>query len=172
VVGSLVAAFARDPALRYFFPDEHTYGELAAVLFGYLFDQRVRKKSIWTIEGGASTAMWEPPATDGPAADDGGLATRLPADSFDRIRTYDHAVHPLLPPAPYWYLGVLGTRPDRAGQRWGRAVMAAGLERAATDGLPSVLETTNPTNVEIYRRAGWRVIGTATAPVPIWVMQH
>jgi hypothetical protein len=29
--------------------------------------------------------------------------------------------------SPFWYLGVLGTHPDRAGRRWGHAVMTAGL---------------------------------------------
>jgi hypothetical protein len=50
--------------------------------------------------------------------------------------------------------------------------MDAGLRRAAADGMPAVLETSNPVNVEIYRRSGWRVINTVTEPVPVWVMQQ
>jgi ribosomal protein S18 acetylase RimI-like enzyme len=96
----------------------------------------------------------------------------VPTDARDRIDAYERVVHAAMPTFPFWYLGVLGTHPDSAGRRWGRAVMDAGLRRAAADGMPAVLETSNPVNVEIYRRSGWRVINTVTEPVPVWVMQQ
>ncbi|SDY15529.1 Acetyltransferase (GNAT) family protein [Micromonospora pattaloongensis] len=171
VIDSLVAAFATDPVLRYLFPDEATYPQHAAAFFGHLFDKRVHKEAIWTVGNGASVAIWEPPSTEDGAPDEC-LAAQLPADTFARVRAYDQAVHAALPAAPFWYLGVLGTHPDYAGRRWGHAVMAAGLRRAAADGLPAFLETSNPANVEVYRRAGWEVHGVVTQPLPIWIMQQ
>jgi hypothetical protein len=51
--------------------------------------------------------------------------------------------------------------------------MGAGLRRAATDGLPAILETSNPTNVEVYRRAGWEVaLVVPAAPLTIWIMKQ
>jgi hypothetical protein len=50
--------------------------------------------------------------------------------------------------------------------------MGEGLRRAAADGLPAVLETSNPANVEVYRRAGWEVVRSVTEPLPTWIMQH
>jgi ribosomal protein S18 acetylase RimI-like enzyme len=170
VVSSLVAAFAQDPVLRYLFPEEDDYPRWATVFFGYLFDRRVRWDCIWTIEHGASTAIWEPPAAAQEPSDD--LPAQLPAGAVDGVRAYNRAVHTAMPQFPYWYLGVLGTHPDSAGRRWGHAVMAAGLRRAAEDGLPAVLETSNPGNVQVYQRAGWRVIRTVDAPVPTWIMQQ
>ncbi|MFF5216660.1 GNAT family N-acetyltransferase [Micromonospora sp. NPDC000442] len=171
VLNSLVASFPEDPVLRYLFPDEETYPRYAATFFGHLFDKRVQKGTIWTIEHGASTAIWEPP-TAGNASSDDALSAHLPADALARVRAYDRAVHAALPTYPFWYLGVLGTHPDSAGRRWGRAVMGVGLSRAAADGLPAVLETSNPANVEMYRRAGWQVVHTLTEPLSIWVMQQ
>ncbi|MFR9779359.1 GNAT family N-acetyltransferase [Micromonospora sp. MS34] len=171
VVASLVAAFARDPVLRHLFPDEATYPRYAAAFFGHLFDKRVRRRTIWTVEGGASVAIWEPPLTDAGAPDDA-LAAQLPGDALARVRGYEHAVHAALPTTPFWYLGVLGTHPDHAGRRWGHAVMRAGLRRAEADGLPAVLETSSPGNVEMYRRAGWEVVRTLTEPVDVWVMRR
>lgn len=170
VVASLVAAFTEDPVLRHLFPDGATYPRYAAAFFGHLFDKRVHRQTVWTIEGGASVAIWEPPATAGGSPDD--LAAQLPADALARVHAYEDAVHHALPTAPFWYLGVLGTHPDHAGRRWGHAVMRAGLRRAEADGLPAVLETSNPANVEVYRRAGWAVSRTLTAPLDIWVMQR
>ncbi|WP_433550973.1 GNAT family N-acetyltransferase [Micromonospora zamorensis] len=170
VIASLVAAFVKDPVLRHLFSDEETYPRYAATFFGNLFDKRVHRSSIWTIAGGASVAIWEPPAE--PAAAGHSTPARYPADVQARVQSYDDAVHAALPAFPFWYLGVLGTHPDSAGRGWGRAVMRAGLDRAAADGLPAILETSNPANVELYRRAGWEVVGSLSEPVPTWVMQQ
>ncbi|MGK5440704.1 N-acetyltransferase [Micromonospora sp. URMC 105] len=171
VIGSLVAAFTKDSVLRHLFPDEASYPRYAAAFFGRLFDKRVQMGTIWTIEGGASVAIWEPPAMQGEWPDDG-LAAQLPADALARVHAYDEAVHAALPAAPYWYLGVLGTHPQYAGRRWGHAVMRVGLLRAAADGLPAILETSNPDNVEVYGRAGWEVVRAITEPLPTWIMRH
>jgi GNAT superfamily N-acetyltransferase len=172
VIGSLVAAFTNDPVLRYLFPDRASYPRYAAAFFGHLFDKRVRQGTIWTIGYGASVAMWDAPAAERGPADDT-LAAQLPADALARVNAYDEAVHAALPTTPFWYLGVLGTHPDHTGRRWGHAVMGAGLRRAATDGLPAILETSNPTNVEVYRRAGWEVaLVVPAAPLTIWIMKQ
>ncbi|WP_446211073.1 N-acetyltransferase [Micromonospora sp. IBSANI012] len=171
VISSLVAAFTKDPVLRYLFPDEATYPQYAAAFFGHLFDKRVRKETIWTIERGASVAIWEPPAMQSEWPDDD-LVAQLPADALARVHAYDEAVHAALPAAPYWYLGVLGTHPQNAGRRWGHAVMRAGLVRAAADELPAILETSNPDNVEVYGRAGWEVVRAFPEPLPTWIMRH
>ena len=171
MVGSLVAAFAGDPVLRHLFPDDG-YPRHAAAFFGHLFDRRVHRGTVWTIEQGASVAMWDAPgAGGGPARKV--LAAQLPAAAMARIDAYNETVHAALPSPPFWYLGVLGTHPDRAGRRWGRALMATGLRRAAAEGLPAVLETSNPVNVGVYRRAGWTVVSEITAePLTIWIMQR
>ncbi|MGH3734340.1 MAG: GNAT family N-acetyltransferase [Micromonosporaceae bacterium] len=171
IVDTLVAAFTDDPVLRYLFPDRGAYPTYAAAFFGHLFDKRVHRETIWTIGRGASVAIWEPPAA-GDGRPEDSLAGQLPADALARVRAYDGALHAALPDAPFWYLGVLGTHPGHTGRRWGHAVMAAGLRRAAAEGLPAVLETSNPGNVEVYRRAGWDVVRTVTEPLPIWVMRQ
>ncbi|MFG3554945.1 GNAT family N-acetyltransferase [Micromonospora sp. NPDC047557] len=172
VVDSLVAAFVKDPVLRHLFPDEATYPRYAATFFGNLFDRRVHRSSIWTIGGGASVAIWEPPAESPAAGHASPAEARYPADVRARVQGYDEAVHAALPTYPFWYLGVLGTHPDSAGRGWGRAVMRAGLARAAADGLPAILETSNPANIELYRRAGWEALGSLSEPVPTWIMQQ
>lgn len=171
-IRSLVAAFANDPVLRHLFPDDATYPRYAAAFFGHLFDKRVGRETIWTVGHGASVAMWDAPTAEDWPPDDT-LAAQLPTDALARVTAYNEAVHAALPATPFWYLGVLGTHPDHAGRRWGHAVMAAGLRRAAADGVPAILETSNPANVEVYRRAGWDVALVVTAaPLTIWIMQQ
>ena len=173
MIGSLVAAFSNDPLLHYIAKDDAAYTPSASAFFGDLFDRRVHKGATWTVGGGASVAIWEPPATEGDQpVDDDRLEAELPADALSRVRAYDDAVHAALPTTPFWYLGVLGTHPDSTGRRWGHAVMAEGLRRAADDDLPAVLETSNPANVDMYRRAGWEVVRAVEDPLPTWVMSQ
>jgi GNAT superfamily N-acetyltransferase len=188
VVETFVAAFAADPAVRHFFPDDARYPTQAATFVGHLFDRRVRRNGVWLADDGAATALWELPTTrpglhstadstaDSTVAvavdDAAGMAMDLPADVLARLSAYDAAVHHLLPAEPHWYLGVLATHPDHAGRRLGRAVMAAGVAAAWSAGLPAYLETSNPRNVDVYRGAGWSVVGeTSIVDLRIWVMR-
>jgi GNAT superfamily N-acetyltransferase len=172
VVETFVAAFAADPAVRHFFPDDAEYPTQAATFVGHLFDRRVRRNGVWLADDGAATALWELPAARSTLDSTVDGAMDLPADVLARLGAYDAAVHHLLPADPHWYLGVLATHPDHAGRRLGRAVMAAGVAAAWSAGLPAYLETSNPRNVDVYRSAGWAVVGeTSTVDLRIWVMR-
>jgi GNAT superfamily N-acetyltransferase len=143
----------------------------ASAFAGYLFDKRVDLGTVWVAEDGAAVAMWDPPAkvdTVAPAA-----TLEVSPDARAQLDAYDAAVHGELPATPHWYLGVLGTHPDHAGRRLGRAVMAAGLARAATDGVPAYLETARASNVAMYRGSGWEVTAAVRMPeLDVWVMRH
>ncbi len=177
VVDTVVAAFRHDPAFRFFFPDPESYEAEATVFSRYLFDARVGHDTVWMIDRAAAVAMWAPPSPE-PAAPSDGVAARLVAAGTDRaaaerVERYEAIVEGAIPDAPHWYLGILATHPHHAGQRLGRQVMTAGLERAAGEGIPAYLETTSPTNVELYRRSGWRVeTEVAVDDLEVWVLSH
>jgi GNAT superfamily N-acetyltransferase len=156
VIATVVAAFVDDPAFGYFF-DAEQYANDAAAFAGWLFDRRVPHGTIWVVDGGSAVSMWEPPHPPGAnshAAQPAEPGPAIGAPAAQRLASYDRSVHRLLPTQPHWYLGVLATHPEHAGKRWGRAVMQAGLVRAAA-GVPACLETTNPANVALYQRSGW-----------------
>jgi len=166
VVDTVVAAFAADPAFRHFFADDE-YAEQAPIFVRHLFDQREPAGGVWVADDGAAVALWNPPGfvpAWPPAAMDPAVA--------ERMRRYDDDVHQLLPTEPHWYLGVLATHPEHAGQRLGRLVMGPGLERAAADHVPAYLETATRTNLGIYNRGGWEVTGsTSVGGLDIWVLR-
>jgi GNAT superfamily N-acetyltransferase len=171
VVDTVVAAFAGDPAFHYFFRDPATFVSQATAFAGYLFDKRVALDTVWIAEDGAAVAMWDPPTKADTIAPT--VTLEVSTDAMAQLDAYDAAVHGKLPTAPHWYLGVLGTHPDHAGRRLGRAVMAAGLAQAANDGVPAYLETARASNVDIYRRSGWEVTAAVAVPdLDVWVMRH
>ena len=95
-----------------------------------------------------------------------------------RLDRYDDVVHALLPPQPYWYLGILARHPSRRGLGLARRLTRLVLEHRGDgddDGVPAVLETTNSLNVAAYERAGWTVYATSDELQPamrIYVMRH
>ncbi|MFD3508837.1 GNAT family N-acetyltransferase [Nocardia sp. NPDC058666] len=166
VVDTVVAAFANDPAYRYFF-DASCLREQSEMYAGYLFDRRITQGRIWIVEGGLSVSMW-----DSPDVDAGASKPDLPDEVLGRIAKFDGAVHPLFPSTPHWYLGNVATHPSYAGHRWGRKAIAAGLGEAEKAGLPAYLETATARNVGMYQRAGWSLVGETEDPIPAWVMRR
>jgi GNAT superfamily N-acetyltransferase len=165
VVTTIVEAFRQDPAFAYFFPDRSRYDVNAAAFAASLFDARMPEGTVWTAGAGDAVALWDGPAP-GPRK-----PMDLPAEVLERLRVYNAAIHGALPSTPHWYLGVLATHPNAAGRGLGRAAMAAGLARAGD--LPAYLETSNPVNVEIYRRAGWAVESEHKVDdLPVWIMRY
>jgi predicted N-acetyltransferase YhbS len=72
-------------------------------------------------------------------------------------------------------LGILARHPDRQGSGVARRLTRIALANASRDGVPAVLETTNPLNVKAYERAGWTVHAVNDELQPamrIWVMRH
>ena len=86
VVETVVAAFAKDPAFRFFFTDDATFERDAAAFAAYLFDVRVDHGTVWVVDGGAAVAMWDPPA-NGRGSATGTL--ELPAAVLRRLDAYD-----------------------------------------------------------------------------------
>ncbi len=169
VIDTVVAAFDQDPAFRWFFPTDTSWARNVQPFVGALFDSRVDSSATWLVDDAAAVAMWADPAAESLRADLGALDDAALA----RLSAYNAATADGLPDEPFWYLGVLATRPDRQGERLGRTVMEAGLRRAATTGVPAYLETTKPANVSMYERSGWSVTAENTIDsLTIWVLRH
>jgi ribosomal protein S18 acetylase RimI-like enzyme len=168
VLRTIVDAFESDPFLRLALPDDDEYAEHAPRFFGVLFDRRVERTTVWLANGGDAVALWDGPGvghTDDPTEG-------LPKQAKSIIAAYEESVHAVMPTVPHWYLGVLATVPAARGRGLARAVLRQGLSLAARAAVPAVLETTNPGNLEIYRRLGWRVHAEANEPLPIWILQY
>ena len=171
VVDTVVTAFAADPAFRFFFPDSANFVNHATAFARHLFDKRVDRGTIWIIDGGMSVAMWDEPAGAGDEPLGDNSAPQLPADCLARLDAYHAAVRTALPSEPFWYLGILATHPNGRGQGLGRTVMVPALELAVEARVPAYLETTNPNNIGLYRKAGWEISETITVDsLDIWVM--
>jgi GNAT superfamily N-acetyltransferase len=163
----LTDAFAPDPVVRWFFPDDATYPTRAATFFGFLFDIRRAVDGAWLTDGGESVALWSPPGPTSSEWEDRSwdrIAAEFAPDEIERCDAWDVAVAPHHPAAPHWYLGVLGTATEHQGQGLGQAAAGPGIEAAAAAGLPAFLETGVERNVALYERMGFAVTGVIEVP--------
>lgn len=161
VVAMIARAFESDPLVRWFFPDDATYPARAREFFGYLFDIRVEHGEVYVVEGGTAASLWTPPgASTMPQAErqrrwtDAVEAGAGPGE-LDRLAAFGEAVDTMVPPEPYWYLGVLGTDPAARRRGLARSVLLPMLERADDDELPVFLETGSVETLPFYARFGF-----------------
>jgi GNAT superfamily N-acetyltransferase len=170
VVATIVAAFAEDPGWAFIFGEE--YGRLAADFVGALFDVRVAGENVWITDDLAGVAMWDPPGVDEDPAGAGGYADGVWAryravageEAWGRLASYNDAVAGAVPADPYWYLGVLVTRPERRREGLAIAVLSPVLDEADRDGKACCLETSTVGNRRFYERRGFRQAGEIVLP--------
>ncbi|MCX6460985.1 MAG: GNAT family N-acetyltransferase [Actinobacteria bacterium] len=166
VIDTVVSAFHGDPAWEFMHGDE--YARFAPLLAGVLFDLRVESGQVWVTDDLTSVALWEAPA--GTSL----MSTGERASVWDRYREeageavwellhrYDVAVEAVMPTEPYWYLGVLATRPECQGKGQARAVTSPVLAVADRDGINCCLETSKPSNKALYARLGFEPTADVT----------
>ena len=160
VLATVVAAFSRDPLVRWVWPTDARYAGCAPPFFGLLLDLRLGGGEVWAAGDGAAVAMWDPP---------GGLYARPGEDPWPVLHAtfteteraawavFDAAVAVPEGVPAYWYLGVLATDPPRQGTGLGSAVLAPVLAAADRTGTAAYLETTSEANVAFYARLGFAV---------------
>ena len=170
VITALTAAFHGDAIIRYQFVDDTTYEARAASFFGHYFDVRLEGGEIFVVDDVAGAALWNPPGGNrlgaGHVEQHWGRNV-VPALASEEVARYDafkKVLDAMTPAEPHWYLGLLGTRPDRQRTGVARSLLEPMLARADMEETPVFLETGMPGNVEFYRRFGFEIIAEDSVP--------
>jgi ribosomal protein S18 acetylase RimI-like enzyme len=148
-------AFADDPLLRWFFPDDDEYFELNPTLTAYLCRRWQATESQWCTDDGVALAGWAPPGR--PEVDVERPTIVHPESRLAKFETLRIAFGEHTPTEPHWYLNMLATHPDWQRQGLGAALMGEVFRIADSHGLPCYLETETPDNVAYYRHHGFEV---------------
>jgi GNAT superfamily N-acetyltransferase len=170
VIAALTAAFHDDAIIRYQFADDETYEARAEVFFGHYFDVRLEGGEIFVADDVAGAALWNPPGGNRLGADhveqhwERNVVPALAPDEVARYDAFKKVLDAMTPAEPHWYLGLLGTRPDRQRTGVARSLLEPMLARADEEAMPVFLETGMPGNVDYYTRFGFEIIAEDTVP--------
>ena len=79
----------------------------------------------------------------------------------ERMAIYDEIAAKAKPPAPHYYLGVIGVHPDMHGRGIGMQLLRSFCDLSQRDPLSSgvYLETAQESNLRFYERAGFAETG-------------
>lgn len=161
VAAMLARAFADDPAMAYIFPDPAERARRLPRLFALLFDADAHNGLRLIAERDAAATLWRAPGHGKTTLLDMVMQAwplwRALGGAVGRALTVSHAIDAHFPAGKLWYLHVAGCDPAAQGKGIGRAIVQAGLDRIAADGLPVYLETANERNLGFYAGLGFTV---------------
>ncbi len=179
----LTKAFDRDPLTQFMFPNDETRQNRSSHYFKFIISYglkfgevyapspKIEGLAIWYLSDKYEMTMMKQLRAGGMR-----LFMKLKKETIRRMlplgrfsgemhRKYGHFRH--------WYLSPIGVDPEYQGKGLGSLMIRTMLSRIDDEKLPCLLETQNPTNVEIYKRFGFEVVAKDMIPdtdIPHWVM--
>jgi ribosomal protein S18 acetylase RimI-like enzyme len=167
-VGRILAeGFSDDPVMTWVFADPNGREKLDT-FFGFLAREAfIPLGATYVVPG--SAAVWTPPGAPDWPSERGerfkmlleGVCTAI---DLERLGILGATMREHHPEGEHWYLSAVATAIDSRGRGLGTALLGVSLERVDTAGLPAYLESTNPRNVSLYERHGFRVTGVVELP--------
>jgi ribosomal protein S18 acetylase RimI-like enzyme len=158
----LVEAFRDDPMWGpWAFPDPATRRQHRETVFRLLVAGALRYTHVWLTAAETATAVWIPPGGTEMSAEQEARVDDLLRESLgDRAAAVLHAFEQFetaRPAEPHFYLTLLGTDPNHAGERHGRRLLESNLRRVDGEQAPAYLEAGDEV-VAFYERYGFRVL--------------
>lgn len=168
VNATITAAFHDDPLWSWVFPDPAARAAQYTDWWAIFIRGALPQGWIWMTEGCEAASVWIPPGCPEMSPDDEAelhpvLRRHVGDEHADRVmigvERFDES-HPEGP--PHYYLSLLGTHPDHLGKGIGFGLLQANLDRIDAEGMPAYLEASNPANVALYERFGFKRHGEFT----------
>jgi ribosomal protein S18 acetylase RimI-like enzyme len=163
-VTCLAAAFAQDPITGFLLQTGPSYRERVMQFFSLLMRARIALsmpvlvvRGAAGVQGAAMGYTTAHPVWPRAVMDDWDRFENAIPGLTDRMARYDEIAEQYKPPAPHYYLGVIGMDPTMRGRGLGTRLLKSFCDLSADDPLSSgvYLETANPSNVRFYERAGF-----------------
>jgi ribosomal protein S18 acetylase RimI-like enzyme len=175
VVTTIVRAFTSDPITRWCWPDDDEYRatmpDITEAFGGRAFDYG----SAHCTSDRRGAALWLPPGTSPDEERMDRIAQETIRSSIrdDVFRVMEQMAgfHPV---ETHWYLPMIGVDPDLQGKGYGSSLLRYALAQCDLDECLAYLESSNPRNIPLYERHGFRVIGeiqSGTSPVVVAMLR-
>ena len=159
-ISTIVLGFAADPMTRWVWPDSSEYLRVMP-RFVKAFGGRAFEHGTADItEGARAAALWLPPGVEPDDAEmDAVMAGALRPEIAEDVGAVVKGMAEYHPHEPHWYLPLIAADPNSIGQGLGAVLMKHALRRCDEQGIAAYLESSNPRNISLYERHGFKIIG-------------
>jgi ribosomal protein S18 acetylase RimI-like enzyme len=159
-ISVIVLGFAADPMARFAWPDPSEYLRVMPRLVDAFGGRAFEHGTAHITEGARAAALWLPPGVEPDEAEmdaimQGSLRPEISED-IGAIMKGMAEHHPL---EPHWYLPLIAADPNWIGQGLGTLLMKHALRRCDEEGIAAYLESSNPRNISLYERHGFKIVG-------------
>ncbi len=160
VIATIVAGFITDPVARWCWPDSESYltnmGRFANAYGGKAF----RHGSAWIDSDFRGSALWLPPGEHPDEEELGGIvAATLEERKQGLILAVLEELGSYHPDEPHWFLPLIAVDPSWQGNGIGSRLMQHAVAQCDATSTHAYLESSNPRNISLYERHGFRVVG-------------
>jgi GNAT superfamily N-acetyltransferase len=158
-ISTIVAAFIADPFARFIWPSPHEYLRSGPLFIREFAGASFERGSAYVSADSCGAALWLPPEVhpNGDALEKIVRDTTKPEHLEDVLLTLEN-MGQSHPEESHWYLPVVGVDPNAQGRGLGGALMRHALARCDAEGSSAYLESTNPRNISLYERHGFKII--------------
>ena len=159
-ISTIVLGFAADPMVRWTWPDSSEYLRVMPRFVKAFGGRAFEHRTAYITEGARAAALWLPPGVEPDEAAmgavlEGALRPEIAGDVGVILKGMaEHHPH-----EPHWYLPLVAADPNWIGQGLGALLMKHALRRCDEEGMAAYLESTNPRNLSLYERHGFRIMG-------------
>jgi ribosomal protein S18 acetylase RimI-like enzyme len=160
-IAVIVLAFSTDPAARWSYPDPDRYLTHFPVIVRTFGGKAFTHGAAHHLSGFSGAALWLPP---GIRPDEDAMASVLrrtvPAERQAAVFAVFEQMARYHPHEPHWYLPLIGIDPVHQRKGYGSALLQHALAQCDRDHAPAYLESSNPANISLYERHGFKVLAT------------
>jgi ribosomal protein S18 acetylase RimI-like enzyme len=153
----LVLAFTNDPVVRWQYPDPAQYLRLFPDFIRAFGGSALGQETARYVGEHVGVALWLPPGAD---LNHEAIEATLPLDRRAEIAAVLEELAAYHPSEPHWYLPLIGVDPACQRKGYGAVLLEETLRRCDRGHAVAYLESTNPANIPLYRRHGFKLLGT------------
>jgi ribosomal protein S18 acetylase RimI-like enzyme len=156
----IVSAFETDPAARWMYPNVWDYRVYFPQFVRAFGGGAFASGTAHVLENYDGAALWLPP---GAHPDDEALMALIASTTPEELQPTLMALFEEMgryhPAEPHWHLPMIGIHPSHQRQGYGAALLRHALRLCDEGGAAAYLESSNPENIPLYERHGFKVLG-------------
>ncbi|MEH2590547.1 GNAT family N-acetyltransferase [Bradyrhizobium sp. AZCC 1721] len=159
-ISTIVLGFAADPMARFAWPDPSVYLRIMPRMVNAFGGGAFEHGTAYITEGARAAALWLPPGVEPDEAEMNAIMEEsLRPEISGDIGAIMKGMAEHHPHEPHWYLPLIAADPRWIGQGLGSLLMKHALRRCDEEGIAAYLESSNPRNISLYERHGFKITG-------------